>query len=68
MKDKDFNLLLKSIAQMREIRRRRKQKKLFTQFLDSIKEDANSNPDKLKDAKEVWDAEWDKLLKDVKDN
>jgi hypothetical protein len=37
----------------------------FSHFIRAIAEDAMRNPDKLKTAKDVWDKEWDELLKDV---
>jgi hypothetical protein len=34
-------------------------------FLDSLYLDAQNNPDKLKHTKDVWDGEWEDLLKHV---
>jgi hypothetical protein len=39
-----------------------KQYELLKEFLDAVKENADNDPEKLKEAKEVWDAEWDNLL------
>ncbi len=38
---------------------------LFQQFVEAIAADAMKNPEKLHTAEEVWDAEWDDLLKGV---
>jgi len=37
----------------------------FVHFIRAIADDALKNPEKLKTAKDVWDSEWDDLLKDV---
>lgn len=38
---------------------------LFALFIDSLMRDAMQNPAKLKDVSEVWDNEWDALLKEI---
>lgn len=38
---------------------------LFSEFINAILIDALKHPEKLKDTKEVWDREWDELLKHV---
>jgi len=38
---------------------------LFQQFIEAIAADAVSNPDRLHAVEEVWDDEWDSLLKGV---
>lgn len=40
----------------------------FTQFIHALAADAMRHPEKLHGPKEVWDKEWDKLLKDVSDD
>ncbi|MCE5318997.1 MAG: hypothetical protein LLG04_16745 [Parachlamydia sp.] len=40
---------------------------LFEQFIDLLYEDGLANPSKLKDVKDDWDSDWDKLLKGVED-
>ena len=37
---------------------------VFATFLKALAIDAKNNPDKLYEAKEVWDKQWDELLKD----
>lgn len=37
----------------------------FTTFIKAIAVDAMKHPEKLRDLKEVWDSEWDELLKGV---
>lgn len=39
---------------------------LFAGFIHALAADAMKHPDKLRQAKEVWDKEWDNLLKDVR--
>lgn len=38
---------------------------LFSNFIKGIATDAMKNPEKLRDVKDVWDSEWDNLLKGV---
>ena len=38
---------------------------LFAEFINALVVDAMKHPEKLRGAKEVWDKEWDKLLKGV---
>ena len=38
---------------------------LFQQFIEAIATDAMTNPEKLHAVEEVWDDEWDSLLKGV---
>jgi virulence-associated protein VagC len=38
----------------------------FEIFIKSLLADSLGNPNKLKDMNQVWDEEWDELLKDVK--
>lgn len=38
---------------------------LFAHFLNTLLTDALKNPSELKDMKEVWDKEWEELLRDV---
>ena len=38
---------------------------LFTGFINALAIDAMKHPEKLRDAKEIWDKEWDGLLKGV---
>lgn len=38
---------------------------LFQQFIEAIATDAMRNPEKLHAIEEVWDDEWDDLLKGV---
>ena len=38
---------------------------LFTGFINALAIDAMKHPEKLRDAKEIWDKEWDELLKGV---
>lgn len=38
---------------------------LFSEFIHALAIDAMKHPERLRDAKEVWDEEWDELLKDV---
>ncbi len=40
----------------------------FAHFIECLLMDAMANPAKLKDAKEIWDAEWDDLLKGVSED
>ena len=39
---------------------------LFTTFIQALAVDAMKHPEKLRQAKEVWDKEWDGLLKGVR--
>ena len=39
---------------------------LFQQFVEAIAIDAMTHPDKLHDVEDVWDDEWDGILKGVK--
>lgn len=41
---------------------------LFAEFISALAVDAMKHPEKLHTAKEVWDKEWDVLLKGVMDN
>ncbi|MBU4312780.1 MAG: hypothetical protein KJ706_08705 [Candidatus Omnitrophica bacterium] len=41
---------------------------LFAEFINALAVDAMKHPEKLRDAKEVWDKEWDELLKGVTDD
>lgn len=41
---------------------------LFAEFITALAVDAMKHPEKLHTVKEVWDNEWDELLKGVKDN
>jgi len=38
---------------------------LFSGFIQALAVDAMKHPERLHDVKEVWDEEWDELLKDV---
>lgn len=38
---------------------------LFAEFINALIVDAMKHPEKLHSAKEVWDKEWDQLLKGV---
>jgi antitoxin component of MazEF toxin-antitoxin module len=38
---------------------------LFTEFISALASDAMKHPEKLRDTKEIWDKEWDELLKGV---
>ncbi len=38
----------------------------FSTFIQALVVDAMKHPEKLRQAKEVWDEEWDELLKGVK--
>jgi hypothetical protein len=38
---------------------------LFVEFINAVAVDAMKHPEKLRDTKEVWDNEWDELLKGV---
>ncbi|MBU1088156.1 MAG: hypothetical protein KKD05_11660 [Candidatus Omnitrophica bacterium] len=38
---------------------------LFSKFINALTVDAMKHPEKLHAAKEVWDKEWDELLKGV---
>ena len=38
----------------------------FSTFIQALMVDAMKHPEKLRQAKEVWDEEWDELLKGVK--
>ena len=40
---------------------------LFQQFIKAIAIDAMMHPEKLHDAKDVWDDEWSDLLEGLKD-
>jgi hypothetical protein len=37
----------------------------FHLFIEALFQDAMKNPDQLKNLEEVWDGEWDELLKGV---
>ena len=39
---------------------------LFANFIQALAFDAMKHPEKLRQSREVWDKEWDELLKDVK--
>lgn len=39
---------------------------LFANFIRALALDAMKHPDKLRQTKEVWDKEWDELLKGVR--
>lgn len=41
---------------------------IFTQFIHSLFLDAMKHPEKLKNLEEIWDAEWEDLLKGVSDD
>ena len=38
---------------------------MFAEFINALVADVMKHPEKLHDIKEVWDKEWDKLLKGV---
>jgi len=38
---------------------------MFSKFINALAADAMKHPERLRDAKEVWDKEWDELLKGV---
>ncbi len=38
---------------------------LFAEFVNALAVDAMKHPEKLHEAKKVWDKEWDELLKGV---
>ncbi len=38
---------------------------LFAEFINALAVDAMKHPEKLHEAKKVWDKEWDELLKGV---
>ncbi len=38
---------------------------LFAEFINALAVDAMKHPEKLREAKKVWDKEWDELLKGV---
>ena len=38
---------------------------LFAKFINALAVDAMKHPEKLHEAKKVWDKEWDELLKGV---
>ena len=38
---------------------------LFSKFIHALAVDAMKHPERLHNVKEVWDQEWDELLKDV---
>ncbi len=38
---------------------------LFHSFVEALIKDALKHPDKLRNVKEVWDKEWDKLLEGI---
>ncbi len=38
---------------------------LFGEFIHALAVDALKHPERLHDVKEVWNQEWDELLKDV---
>lgn len=65
------------MADQRPVRRAKKSKKtliatqgkpLSKTLVDAFLHDALHRPTKLRGAKEVWDKEWDELLKDVTGN
>ncbi len=41
---------------------------LFAEFVNALAIDAMKHPEKLHEAKKVWDKEWDELLKGVTAN
>ena len=41
---------------------------LLLLFLRALTIDAKQHPEKLRTTKEVWDKEWDKLLKGIDDD
>ncbi|MBU0693542.1 MAG: AbrB/MazE/SpoVT family DNA-binding domain-containing protein [Candidatus Omnitrophica bacterium] len=41
---------------------------LFEKFIQALAVDAMKHPQRLHDVKEVWDKEWDELLKNVEAN
>lgn len=41
---------------------------LFGEFINALAVDAMKHPEKLRSAKEVWDNEWDELLKGIVDD
>ena len=41
---------------------------LFGEFINALAVDAMKHPKKLRSVKEVWDKEWDNLLKDISDD
>ena len=38
---------------------------LFAEFINALAVDAMKHPEKLRETKEIWDKEWDQLLKGV---
>ena len=38
----------------------------FNVFVKALVEDALKHPERLKEINQVWDKEWDELLKDVR--
>ena len=38
---------------------------MFAEFINALAADAMKHPEKLREAKEVWDKEWDDLLNGV---
>ena len=38
---------------------------VFSKFIRALTVDAMKHPEKLRDAKEVWDREWDELLEGI---
>jgi len=38
---------------------------LFAEFVNALAVDAMKHPEKLHEAKKVWDKEWDALLKRI---
>ena len=40
----------------------------LTLFIKAIAVDAMKHPEKLRDLKEIWDSEWDELLRGVSAN
>ena len=41
---------------------------LFGEFIHALVENSMKHPEKLHDAKEVWDKEWDELLEGITDS
>ena len=40
---------------------------LFAKFIKALVINAKKHPEKLRKMKEVWDKEWDKLLKNIEE-
>jgi hypothetical protein len=68
---KNFQNVRKDIDELEEDVERvlggSREQKAFATFIKALDIDAKENPEKLKSAKEVWDKEWNKLLKGIKD-